>query len=140
MEQNLDRFKFKVARFENEKFDCFLDSEIYLYQDGTLHNAGQFDFELSQNETQEIYFKPIFSTGLKDKNGKLIYEMDILQFTSPNIKAVVYFDDFTCSTKLQPIDVWGMHYGEGRHLTRNLVSSATILGNRFQNPELLEKQ
>lgn len=67
-------------------------------------------------------------TGLKDKNGKLIYEGDIVERKNGfSIKrGVVYFNEvFT------QFDATNMsHY--------SLVNRSIVLGNIYQNPELLE--
>ncbi len=65
-------------------------------------------------------------TGLKDKNGVEIYEGDLIKQGSL-ISEVIWREDF-----------WGV--GEGHYDDSSLYSCASrseIVGNRYENPELL---
>lgn len=68
-------------------------------------------------------------TGLKDKNGKEIYEGDIIE--SDYGIGTVEFDQTTCrftySFSLDTDALW--HY----------TKSAKVVGNIYENPELIEK-
>ena len=69
-------------------------------------------------------------TGLKDKNGKLIYEGDILQQPQLPHKVVCewYKDGFWLN---------GFMNGAKREL-RNMHNWYEVIGNIYENPELLE--
>lgn len=73
-------------------------------------------------------FEVMQYTGLKDKNGKEIFEGDIVQFDS--------FRDFT-----ERYEIEYTSYGEwgiGVHRLAMRFKACEVIGNIYENPELLE--
>lgn len=64
-------------------------------------------------------------TGLKDKNGTLIYEGDVVKWLKP------FGDDRNYLVK------W--HHAEAEYSIRDNQSQIEIIGNIHENPELLEE-
>lgn len=83
-------------------------------------------------------------TGLKDKNGKEIYEGDITAnevYKSEGLAFVVYYDNEKGMFKQRPFIFKnnGKKLGN-KDLTLQMdsVSNKEVIGNTYENPELLE--
>ena len=138
-----DRFKFRVLDTETNKLYPDLDSlsteesnaHFLLAQDGAIvkkyYNNGEI-----QLIRMSIY-KPIFCSGLKDKNGKLIYEGDILNIR--DYSALGYPRSRIGEVKYSfsenyPAFYVATIYGDAKDFTDDME----VLGNIYENPELLE--
>lgn len=80
----------------------------------------------------------MLSTGYKDDNGEMIFEGDIVnvaQISVIDYITPVYWNDEWCSLM---VDIpWGR---SACFLDSAYFESVKILGNIYQNPELLEKK
>jgi len=100
-----------------------LHKEIF-FSNGDVHCCGFSDFK---------YIDLMEYTGLKDKNGKEIYEGDILKFRNNHgIGVVKYYDEWGAFVveyvKPRPLSVLGMSYYK---------EDIEVIGNIYENPELL---
>lgn len=77
-------------------------------------------------------------TGLKDKNGKEIYEGDVMEipeteFNAEIIGRVLFEEDAYYIIPLRGGHLWGLHWSLRKH-------DAKIIGNIHDNPELLKNE
>lgn len=127
-----DRFKFRLWDDDNNEFDYIdlagdtqdLIEILHIY-------SNYFSDTWLQNNPKLIQQ----CAGLKDKNGKLIYEGDILQQSDGIIDQVYwnngcYLHNGTAITNYDPMyqgDWWAKE-----------VKTYEIIGNIYENAELLE--
>lgn len=126
-----DRFKFRVWNGSNMHCNDFVVTATGFVGKITEEFCGQCSFNQDDLTTDKECIL-MQCTGLKDKNGKLIYEGDVL--ADAKHKYIVewsltegYFvrKPWLCALFTYRIDMG---------TTQNL----TIIGNIYENPELLE--
>ena len=116
-------FKFRVW---DKKLNKFHFSGFSLTLDGVLtHSDGSWSWDFDTNYIIQQ------STGMTDKNGKDIYEGDILKWP----EGWVYFE-----TLGEVKWLTNGYYFENQYVMMLLpeVIYAKIVGNIFENPELLK--
>jgi hypothetical protein len=74
-------------------------------------------------------------TGLKDKNGKEIYEGDILFFRDENMKYIVVWQD--AAFIIKSIEI--RKYSEKMYWLDDTEICCEIVGNIYENKKLLEE-
>ena len=90
---------------------------------------------------EEPYNAIMQYTGLKDKNGKEIYEGDILELeggADEPAKGPVIFE-YGCFCLEAPWIKNGRHQPELKHYIKMPFCEVEVLGNIYENPELLTK-
>lgn len=124
-----DRFKFRYL-FDNKLYEVVLIdfklNKIYLKIDDKYPLRTKFDDK-----------KLIQCTGLKDKNGKLIYEGDILRNTLTNKYASVAWHN-TGAGYVWSKTIPNSYLYEFGALFR-VFGEYEVISNIYENPELLEQ-
>lgn len=135
---NEDRFRFRA--WINE-LGCFADG-VDVYHDGSFNMW--LDFDCGKNMIQPDDSDTLMqSTGLRDKNKKLVFGDDIVRFKYMNrlnvvvdlIGVFVYCDD-----ELRwEIDIYGDDsYTCLSYVSNGIMSDFEVIGNIYENPELLK--
>lgn len=121
--KNNDRFRFRVWNKKRKQWYSYLCLDCL-----SGHIPGL-------NEDNDIVEQ---CTGLKDKNGKLIYEGDIIDFS-------IFGQEYTTRKGLikyaKEDACFGVFFSNNLCLCFNRVAEETIevIGNLHENPELLKE-
>ena len=102
------------------------------YPDNTKIICG--DNEVIPSEIKPFH-KIMNCIDILDKNKKLIYSRDIIKRQNRYI-GVVIFETGCFKIKWQD----GVYYGWARHIDDYQENSLEIIGNIYENPELLEDE
>lgn len=78
-------------------------------------------------------------TGLHDKNGTEIYEGDILVHDYGGYSLIVYREECMafCRIDAKDVDNINGYYNLSEHAWRSCLQRAKVIGNQYENPELL---
>lgn len=126
-----DRYLFKCKRLDNEE---------WIFGFLSVHKTGKYfirPIDGSASSSEEVDKNTICQcTGLKDKNGNLIYEHDIAK--------VKYSDGFEEITEVayskNGYSPYLNEYECEGCCCRCEVTEIEVIGNIFDNPELLESE
>ena len=133
-----DRYLFKAKRIDNGEWvqgalfngesHCIIGQEIK-FSPYTEHECKIVGHEVDRDTICQC-------TGLKDKNGKLIWENDIVgyydKYGEKWCYGLVGYGEFNCSCCS---GVYGWHFG---YEDIREYQCYEVKGNKFDNPELLE--
>lgn len=136
-----DRFKFRVWCKERKEWKkdqvAITNKENYIINFSDQNLTRVTDIDPIQHEIN-------FCTGLKDKNGKLIYEGDIVEFNSDfngRIRGIVYFDEMglQIKAKLFYSSNFSLPYADRDFKYFSDKYFIKVIGNKYENPELLKE-
>lgn len=125
----MDLLRFRAWLKKEQKMDneidhiSWLEDELYCIGDGITYMVSAEDLVLMQ------------STGLKDKNGKEIFEGDIVKMSKDVYSEPTYYEvakhyggAYRLESKQHGCELWLRH------------TDCEVVGNVYENPELLEDE
>ena len=130
-----DRFKFRVWSDKENKY--LTNDDIWEMTDALVEDVwgllGEIEDPTTEYSKQHLKdYRLTFEqcTGLKDKNGKLIYEGDI-------VEVPVLYNGIPTGKK-QRCKVYYKHRAFNIYAVKS--EYLKVIGNIYENPELLEKK
>jgi uncharacterized phage protein (TIGR01671 family) len=137
-EERMREIKFRAW---DKVYKCFLQSFL-IDEFGNIYNSIGLG---GRDITGEVIISQ--HTGLKDKNGKDIYEGDIIEWLTGEIGVISWHVKGFWSVKWQKkntsindrltVFCGEIHGGDGAEYKKGEFSDVNILGNIYENPELL---
>lgn len=117
-------------RMWNKKEKKMYDIGVLDFDDKKAYMKGYLNYTVSNYMFENIELMQF--TGLHDKNGKEIYEGDILPFTMYDLKTEYYYivfrnGEFEAINKQDTNFIW-----------RSAWKESTVIGNIYENPDLLK--
>ena len=144
----MSRYKFRVFDRQKNKYIETIDDDLNIALDmsGSLLKVDWSEYD---NRSNDLYNESLtdgkpryiiqFCTGLKDRDGKEIYEGDILEYTTTrSIKIVVKIEYYNYKLMVYVLGM-GEYWGLLELLDFQEKCTFKIIGNVFETPELLEE-
>ena len=133
-------------------------NDRYLFRAKRIDNGEWVVGDLSHHKTGKVFVKPLNGsaistcevdkdticqcTGLKDKNGKLIWENDVVEIGEhqDNVNGlykVIYCENSHCYALKRSVDFYYNFFTFSA--LNGFETSSKVIGNIFDNPELMNE-
>ncbi len=126
--------KFKVwDKQEKRMLIALVDDLISLDMNGWIYCNGEFRPEYQER------FIVLFWTGLKDKNGKEIFEEDIVKVFGYDEIFEVIFNQTLSAFQFGSFQIRSISKLNNLGKDDLVLNDCEVIGNIYENPELLEE-
>jgi hypothetical protein len=89
---------------------------------------------------QNVIVKDLQYIGIRSDNNEEIFEGDFIKLDSTDIGGKVYVGEVVwCDDQTLDHLGWGLWVHNGGYLSTDFLGNITILGNVYENPELMKK-
>lgn len=126
-----DRLTKKLWHTNRKRFITEFSILQTVNSDGSIEHT-YFEFHNKTRQLERLcscHIVEVPCTGLKDKNGKLIYEGDIIQFPDP----------YKENTLLAHTIKWESHFTHtGYWLNSDFTKLSEVIGNIYEDEEILK--
>ena len=127
-------------RAYDKRFSEFVE-DFFVSEDGKIYKKTKdtgYGFAISRETSDKIILMQ--STGLKDKNGKEIFEGDIIKVTNENswLEVVSYEKEKSMFVTEEINRNFKVPSSPLYDLFNTTIFELKILGNIYENPELLK--
>jgi len=127
----MKEIKFRFWDTHNKEFITWPEN-VYIAGNGKIYTYANIEADLEEK------LIPMQYTGLKDKNGKEIYEGDIID--NGHFKTQVYWNEHTCSWSHKSTNVDdALYIYIASNTTFDQELLFEIIGNIYENPELIKE-
>ena len=118
--------KFRGQRFDKE----FVYGYVQYFKDTDEYAID--DYAVNKDSISQF-------TGQHDKNGTEIYEGDILAHDYGGYSLIVYREECMAFCRIDAKDVGNIngYYNLSEEAWRSCLQRAKVIGNQYENPELL---
>ena len=141
--------KFRAWNISEKRWCSPAELEWCLLPNPYTHGDGVFEIDESNKEKDSAFnlgtsYELMQYTGLKDKNGKEIYEGDIINTYLEDeqgplpLSEVCFFEGCFVITESAPGYSPSYYWEKGELTLREFAKDSEIVGNIYENPELLQ--
>lgn len=130
---NIVREEVEIINFHEKTVDVYLDANADFISN-IVSQIPEF-FVTEQYDFDEVEFMK--NTGMKDKNGKYIYEGDIVRVKG-TWDCIIQYKQSSCAFVLKSIDSrWSTGYFSN---CDDIEEMLEVIGNIYENKELVENE